>query len=116
MTVAAELDDALSARLSDGTRCLTVDISGLSFADTASVRALVLTARSLKTRGGELILVRPQPAVARLLALLGADQAFTIQSGSSAKTRSAGEAMPAGGTSPGGVKARGGTGGPAVSE
>jgi anti-anti-sigma factor len=50
-----------------------------SFADSATVQALVLAARTLKERGGILALRHPQPAVARLLALTGADQMFAIE-------------------------------------
>lgn len=71
----------LTAQLADGTVNLFVDASGLSFADSVSVRALVLAARTLKKRGGTLILVRPQYAVARVLTLMGADQVIMIQGG-----------------------------------
>jgi anti-anti-sigma factor len=67
LTSAAALGEALAAQLS-GARQLTVDLSGLRFADSASVRALVLAGRALAGRGGGLVLLRPQPAVARVLA------------------------------------------------
>ena len=78
LTNAAALGEALAVQLSGGARHLTMDLSGLRFADSASVRALVLAGRTLHERGGELVLVRPQPAVARVLALMGVDQAITI--------------------------------------
>lgn len=81
LTTVAELSVALTARLSGGARHLTVDISGLRFADSAAIRALVLADRALKDRGGALELVRPQPAVARALSLLGVDQALTVRTG-----------------------------------
>jgi len=40
-----------------------VDGSGLSFIDSASMRALVLAARALRERGRVLVLARPQPVV-----------------------------------------------------
>ena len=79
MTSAAELGDALAAQLAGGARHLTAGVSALRFADSASIRALVLTARALKERGGNLVLVYPQPAVARVLSLTGADQMLTIR-------------------------------------
>jgi stage II sporulation protein AA (anti-sigma F factor antagonist) len=79
MTSAAELDGALAAQLSGGARHLTADVSALRFADSASIRALVLAARTLKERGGNLVLVSPQPPVARVLSLTGADQLLTIR-------------------------------------
>jgi anti-sigma B factor antagonist len=78
-TSLARLDAVLSGQLSGGTRWLTIDVSGLSFADTASIRALLLTAKALKERCGSLVLLNPQRPVARVLALLGADQMVTIQ-------------------------------------
>ena len=59
----------------------TVDLSGLRFADSSVIRALVLAGRTLKDRGGGLELARPQPVVARALSLLGVDQAIEILGG-----------------------------------
>lgn len=84
ITTAAELTEALSAQLATGTRCLTVDLSRLRFADSAAIRALVLADRTLKGRGGGLALAHPQPGVARVLRLLGVDQAIEVRDGMSA--------------------------------
>jgi anti-sigma B factor antagonist len=89
LTTAGELSQALTAQLSGGARHLTVDISELRFADSASVRALVLAARTLHDRGGALVLLRPQPAVARTLELMGADQLATIRAGTEAEAEGA---------------------------
>jgi anti-anti-sigma factor len=79
LTSSARLSALMSAQLSGGTRQLTIDMSGLCFADSASVRALVLAARTLRERGGTLLLLRPQRQVAGILTLLGADQVITIR-------------------------------------
>ena len=76
-----QLSELITAQLAGGVRQLMVDASGLRFADSASVRVLVLAARTLKERGGALVLMRPQPAVARVLELMGADQLLVIQGG-----------------------------------
>jgi anti-sigma B factor antagonist len=81
LTTAARMSTLICRQLTAGTVELTIDVSGLSFADTASIRALVLAARTLKERGGRLVLLDPQPPVARMLALLGADQMLTIHAG-----------------------------------
>jgi len=86
VTTAAELSEALTAQLADGARHLMVDLSGLRFADSSAIRALVLAGRTLKQRGGALELANPQPVVARALSLLGVDQAITIRGGASAGT------------------------------
>lgn len=85
MSSAAELNGALAAQLASGARHLTVDVSDLQFADSASVRALALTARALKERDGNLVLVRPQPVVMRVLSLMGADRVVTMRTGVSAE-------------------------------
>ena len=94
LATVAELSQALAAQVSGGARHLTVDLSGLRFADSASVRALVLAGQALKDAGGELELLRPQPIVARALTLLGVDQVFTVRGGTGAEP-GPGEALPA---------------------
>ena len=79
LTSVGQLSALIAAQLAAGTRLLTLDVSGLRFADTASIRTLVLAARTLKERGGSLLLLRPQEAMARVLDLLGAAQMFTIR-------------------------------------
>lgn len=75
------LNQALTDQISGGVRHLTVDLSGLGFMDSASLRELVLAARALKDRGGGLELARPRPAVARLLDLHGVTQWITVRDG-----------------------------------
>jgi anti-sigma B factor antagonist len=76
----AELSTVLTAQLAAGVLQLLVNVSELRFADSTSVRALVLAARTLRDRGGALVLIRPQPSVARVLEIMGADQLLTVQS------------------------------------
>jgi anti-anti-sigma factor len=92
LTSAAELNALLSGQLSDGTRDLTIDVSGLRYADSATVRTLVLAARTLKERGASLVLLRPQPPVARILTLLGADQMLAIRGQTQGEPQSEGTA------------------------
>lgn len=76
---AGHLAELISAQVARGTRQLTVDVSGLRFADSATVRTLALAAKTLRQRGGSVVLLDPQQPVARILALTGADQVFTIR-------------------------------------
>jgi anti-sigma B factor antagonist len=78
LTCVEELNALISAQLAGGTRELTIDVSGLRFADSSSIRTLMLAAKTLKERGGRLVLLNPQRPVARVLTLLGADQMFAI--------------------------------------
>ncbi len=80
----AELREALTAQLASGARHLTVDLSGLRFADSAVIRELVMADRKLKDQGGGLELANPQPAVARALSLLGVDQMIEVRDGTNA--------------------------------
>jgi anti-anti-sigma factor len=79
LTTVAELSETLTAQLASDVRHLTVDLSGLRFADSAVIRELVMAGRALKDRGGGLVLDNPQPAVARALSLLGVDQAIKVR-------------------------------------
>jgi anti-sigma B factor antagonist len=80
LTCVEQLSELLTGQLASGTRHLTIDMSGLRFADSASIRVLVLVARTLRERGGNLVLLRPQRPVAKVLALLGVEQMVTIRS------------------------------------
>ena len=79
LSTITELSDLITAQLAGGTVHLTIDVSGLSFADSASMRVLMLAAMTLRKRGGGLVLLRPQPALARLLDIMDADQVITVQ-------------------------------------
>jgi anti-sigma B factor antagonist len=76
MHAAAQLRELLVAQLFRGRR-LVIDVAGLRHIDSESVRVLVVAAKMLRERHGELVLLHPRPAVARMLDLMGADQALT---------------------------------------
>jgi anti-sigma B factor antagonist len=78
-TTAGLLRETLATQLDTGARLVTVDASGLLFLDSASLRVLILAARALQGRHGTLVLARPQPLVARLLAITGADRLLDVE-------------------------------------
>jgi anti-anti-sigma factor len=79
MHAAAQLRELLVAWMwRGGPRRLVIDVAGLRHADSESVRVLVVAAKMLRERDGELVLAQPQAAVARMLELLGADQVITM--------------------------------------
>jgi anti-sigma B factor antagonist len=84
VTTVAEFSETLTAQLTSDARHLTVDLSGLRFADSAVIRELVMAGRKLKDRRGGLVLANPQPAVARALSLLGVDQAIEVRDATTA--------------------------------
>lgn len=79
LTTLGQLTSALDAQVDDGAVRLTVDLSGLTYADSASITALVRAGRALRVKGGELELLHPQPAVARILSLTGVDQLVVVR-------------------------------------
>ena len=79
-TTAGRLREMLAMHLDTGTRLVTVDASGLSFLDSASMRVLILAARALRGRHGSLVFARPQPVVVRLLEITGADRLLDVRS------------------------------------
>lgn len=81
---AGRLRALIDKQLSDGVRYLTIDVSGLRYCDSASLRELLRAARTLREQAGDLVLVHPQPAVARLLELNAADGLLSIRTRNSA--------------------------------
>jgi anti-anti-sigma factor len=73
------LSSALDSQLSGGSARVLVDVSELSFADSSTVRVLVHAAQKLRRRRGTLTLLHPQPPVARVLELMGADQIMDLR-------------------------------------
>ena len=95
-TTAALLREMLAAQLDTGTRLVTVDASELSFLDSASLRVLILAARAMQGRHGTLVLARPQPLVARLLEITGADRLLDVRELAGAGSRLAPAGRPVG--------------------
>ena len=79
LTTTEMLREMLATQLGTGARLVTVDASELSFLDSASLRVLVLAARALQARHGTLVFACPQPLVARLLEITGADRLLDVQ-------------------------------------
>jgi anti-sigma B factor antagonist len=79
LTTAGQLSDALTAQLASGVPQLTIDLSALRFADSATFRVLIEACRAFQDAGGTVELLDPQPAVAQAIQLLGIDQVLTIR-------------------------------------
>lgn len=56
-----------------------VRLSGLRFADSATIRNFIETHQKFKNSGGTLELLNPQPTVAHAISLLGVDQVLTVR-------------------------------------
>ena len=73
-----QLRDVLTSEVSRGTRRMILELSGLSFMDSTGMQVLLSIRTVLSVRGGTLALVAPQPVVARILELTGADQYIPV--------------------------------------
>jgi anti-anti-sigma factor len=80
VTSAARLDEALSAQIPGPAVRLTIDATDLRYADSASMRTLLMAAAKITTGNGTVTLLNPQPPVARLLDLLCVDDMITVES------------------------------------
>lgn len=78
VTNSADLRDMLEAAVSEGTRTLVIDLSGVSFMDSSGLHALLQVTRMLQRQEGVLSVVSPQGIVNRLLRLCAADQLMPV--------------------------------------
>ncbi len=65
------------ADLDSGSR-VVIDMSGVSFVDSAGVTALVGGVRRIRDRGGDVAVACPRPALSRLLRTIGVDRLVPI--------------------------------------
>ena len=86
LTVIGELDmgdadrvgDVLSEAAHAGKPIVTVDLAGLTFADSSAIKALLLGAKAADDHGVSYELVNPHGNVRRLLGVTGLDKALTV--------------------------------------
>jgi anti-sigma B factor antagonist len=73
-----ELGDVLRAEAAKRPRLLLVDLSALTFIDSAALHEIVRVHRRLRADGGRVALVSPSPSVARVLQLSALDQVIPV--------------------------------------
>ena len=73
------LAEVLGAEAAKMPRLLLVDISGLTFIDSAALNQILQAHRKLRAGGGRLELASPQPVVARILQLSAIDQIIPVR-------------------------------------
>ncbi len=78
MNTRGTLRDALTQAAAQPARHLIVDLSELEFIDSAAMHELMELRASFGGAGGQLALVAPEPLVARVLNLTGADQVVPV--------------------------------------
>ena len=74
----SELRDALTTQLAAKPRLLLVDMSALTFIDSAATQMIIAAHRVARHEGETLALVHPTAPVARVLSLVGVDQMINI--------------------------------------
>jgi anti-sigma B factor antagonist len=72
------LAEVLGAEAAKKPRLLIVDVSGLTFADSAALHDILRAHRTLRADGCQLALVSPGQAVARVLQLSAIDQVIPV--------------------------------------
>jgi anti-anti-sigma factor len=101
VTSVTRLDEALAAQTSGQAVQLTIDAANLRYADSASMRTLVMAAMKVRTRAGSVTLLDSQPPIARLLDLLRIVEMFSIRRRAAGETHqdtSAADGRPGGRT------------------
>ena len=79
LATAPEFRERLSALTSVNGHDVMVDLADVSFIDSTGLVALVQARQSLESCGRQLIIVRPSPAVTRVLEIAGLDRLFGEQ-------------------------------------
>jgi len=76
---APTLRENLTRLLDEGTHCLIIDLSQVTFMDSAGMSVLVTALKRARTAGGNVKLVWPKSdAAKRILTLTKFDQVFTL--------------------------------------
>ncbi len=69
---ALAVDGAFDA-VANSKQKLIIDLSGVSFLASLGIRTLISTCKTLAARGGDLVLLNPQPNVQKVLTSSGVD-------------------------------------------
>ena len=75
---APEFKQRMSAPIDEGRSNLVVDLSATTFIDSSSLGVLIGAHRRLKLRGGSLVVVCANEAIAKTFKITGLDGVFTI--------------------------------------
>ena len=74
------LRDTLAEVLELGGRRILVDLTGTSFIDSTALGVLVGAAKTLRSTGGQMVLVADDPRVTRVIEITGLERVFHIAS------------------------------------
>ncbi len=76
---ASTVDSTVRKAMAEGVCQVIVDLRNVSFLSSSGLRALLLVARDLRRKGGDLVLCSLQPQVAEVFRLTGFEQIFQIR-------------------------------------
>lgn len=74
-----QLDEAVDAALADAGD-LVLELSGVTFIDSAGLRSLIRAQRQVDEAGGSLVLRAPRPSTRRVLEITGLTDELTVES------------------------------------
>ena len=75
---AAEVESALLAHVNQGERLCVLDLGGLDYISSAGLRVVLMLAKSLKQKSGQLILCALQPQVHEVFDISGFLSILTV--------------------------------------
>jgi len=73
-----QIDPKLADLTGPPTRSVIVDLSKVGFLASAGVRTLLINAKALRSRGGRMVLLNPDPNVSKVLELSGLDMTIGV--------------------------------------
>jgi len=75
---AAQLRDEIRTALPPTCNCLDLDLSSLTFLDSSGLGALISLHKTLRSRNGQLRLLKPMPNIQQILELTRLHRVFEI--------------------------------------
>jgi anti-sigma B factor antagonist len=77
---AERLRETFAEVLGLGGRQLLVDLTGVSFTDPPALQVIAHTAKTLRARGGRMVLVTDDPRVTRAIEITGVERGVRVES------------------------------------
>jgi anti-sigma B factor antagonist len=74
----SKIETPLAARAVRDSGAAIVDLVGVDFLTSYGIRALMLTAKALRARGGRMVLLSPNALVRRVIETAGVDQIIPV--------------------------------------
>ncbi len=89
---APSFETSITGLIDDGQLCLVLDLGGVEYISSAGLRVILASAKSLKNKGGNLLLANAGGPVKEVLDISGFGSVFSIYDSVEAAVVAAGEA------------------------